>query len=191
MAGDESILEFAADAQLREWYSRNHAVCGGFWLKLRRKTPGGNTLTYAQALDVALCFGWIDSQKRKFDDTSWLQRFTPRSPRSRWSKVNREKIAALVELGLMEPSGTAEVERAKADGRWDAAYAGSRTITVPDDLALALAANPVAAQFFETLDRGNRFTILYQVQDAKRPQTRARRIEKFVDMLANHRKIQP
>ena len=146
-------------------------------------------LDYAQALDVALCYGWIDGQKDKFDDSCWLQRFTPRTLRSKWSKVNREKASALIEQGRMRAPGMAEVERAKADGRWDAAYAGSKTATVPEDLAVALAASPAAAEFFATLDSQNRYSILYRVQDAKKPETRARRIQKFVEMLAQHQKI--
>ena len=146
-------------------------------------------LDYAQALDVALCYGWIDGQKDTSGDSCWLQRFTPRTPRSKWSKVNREKVTALIEQGRMRAPGTAEAERAKADGRWDAAYAGQKTATVPEDLAAALAASPAAAEFFATLDSQNRYSILYRVQDAKKPETRARRIQKFVEMLAQHQKI--
>ncbi|MGX1510242.1 uncharacterized protein YdeI (YjbR/CyaY-like superfamily) [Streptomyces collinus] len=189
MARDEDTIEFASAAELQEWLSRNHAASGGFWLKLKKNAAGEGALTYAEALDVALCYGWIDGQKGKFDEFHWLQRFTPRSARSRWSKVNREKVAALTEQGRMEPPGIAEVERAKADGRWEAAYAGSKSATVPDDLAQALKANPAAAEFFKTLDSRNRYSILYRVQDAKKPETRARRIEKYVGMLANHEKI--
>ncbi|WP_399882220.1 YdeI family protein [Streptomyces sp. BBFR51] len=191
MARDEETIEFASPAELEDWLSRNHSTSGGFWLKLRNSAAGKGALTYAQALDVALCYGWIDGQKGKLDDTHWLQRFTPRSARSRWSKVNREKVAALVEQGRMKPPGIAEVERAKADGRWQAAYAGAKTATVPDDLAQALEANPAAAEFFKTLDSQNRYSILYRVQDAKKPETRARRIEKYVGMLANQEKIHP
>jgi uncharacterized protein YdeI (YjbR/CyaY-like superfamily) len=140
---------------------------------------------------VALCYGWIDGQKAKGDDQHWLQRFTPRRSRSRWSKVNRDHVARLVDQGRMRPAGLAEVERAKADGRWEAAYDGPRTSSVPDDLAAALAANPAAATFFETLDRQNRFAVLYRVQDAKRPETRARRIEQYVAMLAEGKKLHP
>jgi uncharacterized protein YdeI (YjbR/CyaY-like superfamily) len=148
-------------------------------------------LDYAQALDVALCYGWIDGQKGKFDDQHWLQRFTPRRPKSRWSKINRDKVAALTEQGRMQPAGLAEVERAKADGRWQAAYDGQRTSSVPDDLLAALAANPAAAEFFATLDRQNRFAILYRIQDVKKPETRARRVEKYVAMLAEGKKLYP
>ncbi|ETK34734.1 hypothetical protein MPTA5024_17665 [Microbispora sp. ATCC PTA-5024] len=140
---------------------------------------------------MALCFGWIDGQKAKFDDEHWLQRFTPRRPGSRWSKVNRDKVTALVNEGRMRPSGLLEIQRAKEDGRWDAAYDGSRTATVPEDLARALAENPAAEEFFATLDSRNRYAVLYRVQDAKKPETRARRIEQYVSMLAEQRKIYP
>lgn len=189
VARDEEIIEFPSAAELQDWLSRHHASSGGFWLKLKKNAAGEDVLTYAQALDVALCYGWIDGQKGKLDDAYWLQQFTPRSARSRWSKINREKVAALIEQGRMEPPGIAEVERAKADGRWEAAYAGAKSATVPDDLARALEANPAAAEFFKTLDSQNRYSILYRVQDAKKPETRARRIEKYVGMLANHEKI--
>lgn len=191
MARDEEIIEFASAAELRDWLARNHASSGGFWLKLKNNAANEGALTYTAALDEALCYGWIDGQKRKLEDdqTHWLQRFTPRTARSRWSKVNQDKVAVLIEQGRMEQPGLAEIERAKADGRWKAAYAGSKTATVPDDLAQALAANPAAAEFFKTLDSQNRYSILYRVQDAKKPETRASRIEKYVAMLANHEKI--
>lgn len=189
MAREEEVIEFASAAAFEEWLAAQHSACPGIWLKLRKKGRGVDGLDYAQALDVALCYGWIDGQKDKFDDSCWLQRFTPRAPRSRWSKVNREKVTALTEQGRMRAPGLAEVERAQADGRWDAAYAGSKTATVPEDLAVALAASPAAAEFFATLDSQNRYSILYRVQDAKKPETRARRIQKFVEMLAQHQKI--
>ncbi|MFG3044524.1 YdeI family protein [Streptomyces sp. NPDC048241] len=188
---DLEIVAFESAEAFETWLGENHAASPGIWLKLRKKGAGIVALDYAQALDVALCHGWIDGQKGKFDDEWWLQRFTPRTPRSRWSKVNRDKVAALTEQGRMRPPGQAEVDRAKADGRWEAAYAGSRTATVPDDLAAALTADPAAAEFFETLDRQNRYAILYRVQDAKKPETRARRIEKFVAMLAKGEKPHP
>jgi uncharacterized protein YdeI (YjbR/CyaY-like superfamily) len=191
VARDEEITEFQSAAALEDWLARHHASSGGFWLKLKKNASGEDVLTYAQALDVALCYGWIDGQKGKLDDAYWLQRFTPRSARSKWSKINREKAAALIEQGRMAPLGLAEVERARADGRWEAAYAGAKSATVPEDLAKALEASPAAAEFFKTLDSQNRYSILYRVQDAKKPETRARRIEKFVGMLANHEKIHP
>ena len=189
MAGDMEILSCGSAEEFEAWLGEHHATSKGIWLKLRRKGPGIVALDYAAALEVALCHGWIDGQKGKLDDLHWLQRFTPRRPGGRWSKTNRDKVAALLDQGRMRPAGMAEVERAKADGRWDAAYDGSRTSSVPDDLAAALEANPAAAEFFESLDRRNRFAVLYRVQDAKKAETRARRIEQYVAMLAEGRKL--
>ncbi|MGW1271994.1 YdeI/OmpD-associated family protein [Streptomyces sp. NPDC002491] len=188
---DLEIVAFESAEAFQEWLGENHAVSPGIWLKLRKKGPGITALDYSQALDVALCYGWIDGQKAKFDDEWWLQRFTPRKPSSKWSKANRDKVAALVEQGRMRPAGQAEVDRAKADGRWEAAYDGAKTATVPDDLTAALTADPAAAAFFETLDRQNRYAILYRIQDAKKAETRARRIEKYVAMLAKGEKLHP
>lgn len=184
-------IGFETAEAFERWMEEHHASSPGFWLKLRKKAPGVVALDYAQALDVALCFGWIDGQKRAFDDSYWLQRFTPRRPRSRWSRINRDKADALIAEGRMRPSGLAEVERARADGRWAAAYEGARNASVPDDLAEALAAAPAAAEFFAALDSRNRFAILFHVQDAKRPETRARRIERYVAMLAEGQKPHP
>jgi uncharacterized protein YdeI (YjbR/CyaY-like superfamily) len=191
MAGELEIVSFESAEAFETWLSDQHATSPGIWLKLRRKSAGVVALDYAQALDVALCYGWIDGQKGKFDDQHWLQRFTPRTPSSRWSKINRDKVAALIEQGRMRPAGLAEVERAQADGRWQAAYDGARASSVPDDLAAALAAEPAAAEFFATLDRQNRYAILYRIQDVKKPETRARRIEKYVAMLAEGKKLHP
>ncbi|WP_443064187.1 YdeI/OmpD-associated family protein [Streptomyces sp. NBC_00566] len=188
---DVEIAVFESAEAFRAWLDENHAASSGIWLKLRKKGPGIVALDYAQALDVALCYGWIDSQKARFDDEWWLQRFTPRRPRSKWSKVNRDKVTALIEQGRMRPQGQAEIDRAKADGRWEAAYDSAKTATVPDDLAAALTAAPAAAAFFATLDRQNRYAVLYRIQDAKKPETRARRIEKFVTMLAEGEKPYP
>ncbi|MEV8042540.1 YdeI/OmpD-associated family protein [Streptomyces griseoluteus] len=186
----ESVV-FASAEAFEAWLGEHHAVSPGIWIKLRKKGPGIVALDYAQALDVALCYGWIDGQKAKVDEQWWLQRFTPRTPRSKWSKVNREKVAALIAQGRMRSPGQAEIDRAKADGRWEAAYDSARTATVPDDLMAALTAEPAAAEFFEALDRQNRYAILYRVQDAKKPETRARRIEKYVAMLARGEKPHP
>jgi uncharacterized protein YdeI (YjbR/CyaY-like superfamily) len=188
---DEEIIVFPSVAALQAWFADHHASSSGIWLKIKKKVRGVASPDYAGALEVALCYGWIDGQKKTCDDESWLQRFTPRTPRSKWSKINRDRATALIEQGLMRPAGLAEVERAKADGRWDAAYAGSRTATVPDDLAKALDADPAAAAFFATLDSRNRYAVLHRVQDAKKAETRARRIERYVAMLAGHKKIYP
>ena len=148
-------------------------------------------MTYAEALDVALAWGWIDSQKLPLDDNAWIQRFTPRTKQSPWSKINRAKAEALIAAGTMEPPGLAEVERAKRDGRWQRAYDGSRSSEVPADLAAALARNGRARVFFETLDRANRYAILYRVQTARKPGTRAERIARFVAMCARHETLHP
>jgi uncharacterized protein YdeI (YjbR/CyaY-like superfamily) len=191
VADDLEILSFEHADAFGAWLGEHHAVSPGIWLKLRKKGPGVTALDYAQALDVALCHGWIDGRKKAFDDRYWLQRFTPRRPRSRWSRINREKAEALIEQGRMRPAGLAEVDRARADGRWAAAYDGARTASVPGDLAAALAAAPAAAEFFATLDSANRYAILYRVQEAKKPETRARRIATFVAMLAEGKKLHP
>ena len=152
---------------------------------MAKKASGLASVDHPGALDVALCFGWIDGQRKKFDDTHFLQKFTPRRPRSKWSKINREKVENLIEQGRMREAGLAQIEAAKADGRWDAAYDSPSNATVPDDLQAALDANPEAKAFFETLTSNNRFAILYRIQDAKRPETRQRRIDKFIEMLNN------
>ncbi len=188
------MVSFADQAAWRAWLAAHHADAPeGVWLKIARKSKGAavESVDYPEALEVALCFGWIDGQKKGLDETHWLQRFTPRRSRSIWSKVNRAKAEALVEAGEMQPAGLAEIERAKADGRWDAAYDSPRTSTVPDDLAAALAANAVARDFFATLDSTNRFAILHRLQTAKKPETRARRLAQFVEMLTEHRTIYP
>ena len=148
-------------------------------------------MTHAEALESALCYGWIDGQRNRFDDVWFLQRFTPRRSRSNWSKVNCGKAEQLIEEGRMQPAGLREVERARADGRWDAAYDAPSTATVPPDLQQALDENPAAAAFFATLNSQNRFAILYRIHDAKKPETRARRIEKFVAMLNEGTKVYP
>lgn len=190
-AADLPILTFESMPAWRKWVHKEHGSAAGVWLKIAKKDTGVASVTYDDALVVALCYGWIDGQKKPFDDGWWLQRFTPRRSRSKWSKTNREKAQGLIDDGLMQPAGQREVDAAIADGRWAAAYDGSRTATVPDDLAAALAGNRAAADFFATLDGPNRYAILYRVQDAKKPETRARRIEKFVAMLAQGEKIYP
>ncbi len=185
MPSDElPVLPFSSVAAWEAWLEREHASAPGVWLKIAKKATGIATVTHAEALDVALCFGWIDGQRLPFDATWFLQRFTPRKRGSRWSKINTEHVERLVAAGRMRRAGLAQVEAARADGRWAAAYDGQRTATVPTDLQAALDANPAAAAFFATLRGANRYAILYRVQDAKRPQTRARRIDRFVSMLA-------
>ena len=190
---DLPVLGFADAAAWESWLAGQHATAPGVWLKIAKKKPGSVPagVSYPDALAVALCYGWIDGQKAGLDDDHWLQRFTPRRPGSRWSKINTEKAAELIEAGRMRPAGLREVERARADGRWDAAYSGQRTMGVPPDLERALAGNDAARAFFATLSGVNRYAILYRIADAKRPQTRARRIEKYVAMLAAHETIYP
>ena len=191
MPDDLPILTFPTPAAWEEWLAAEHSSAPGVWLKLAKRGSGHASVTYAEALDVAIAYGWIDGQKGRFDDAWWLQRFTPRKRPSRWSRVNRDKALALIAAGRMQPAGMREVERARADGRWDAAYASQRTMTVPDDLQAALDANPAASAFFAGLDRANRYAVLYRVHDAKRPETRARRIETYVAMLSAGEKLHP
>ena len=178
------ILPFASKAAWSAWLAANHDTSKGLWLKIAKAGSGNNSVVYAEALDVALCHGWIDGQKGAYDEAWWLQRFTPRGPRSKWSRINCGKAEALIASGDMRPAGLAEVDRAKADGRWAEAYESQRTATIPDDLAAALEANPEAAAFFKTLKGVSRYAILYRLGDAKRPETRAERISRFVEMLA-------
>ena len=181
---EDPVVAFPSREAWAAWLAEEHERSEGVWLQLAKKGSGEQTVTYAEAVEVALCWGWIDGQKRASSDTHSLQRFTRRRPRSKWSKINRAKAEALIARGEMQPPGLAAVEAAKADGRWDAAYDSPRTATVPDDLRAALDANPAAAAFFATLKSASRYSILYRLQDAKRRETRARRIAQFVAMLA-------
>ena len=169
------VLAFTDPAEWERWLAQHQATANGLWLKLAKKGATTATVTYAEAVDVALCHGWIDGQAGSFDEAFWLQRFTPRGPRSKWSQVNCAKVERLIGAGRMQPAGLAAVEAARQDGRWDQAYAPSSTATVPADLQAALDADPAAAAFFATLSSANRYAVLYRVQDAKRPETRARR----------------
>jgi uncharacterized protein YdeI (YjbR/CyaY-like superfamily) len=193
MARDElPVLTFSSVESWRQWLAAEAAASPGVWLKLAKKTGAAEpTLSYAEALEVALCFGWIDGQKGRLDDRHWLQRFTPRKPGSRWSRINTQKAEALIEAGRMQPAGLREVELAKADGRWEQAYAGQRDAAVPEDLRQALDANPAASEFFETISGVNRYAILYRIHSVKRAETRARKIEQYVQMLAEHKTIHP
>jgi uncharacterized protein YdeI (YjbR/CyaY-like superfamily) len=193
MAGREDLptLAFASQRDWDAWLEGYHAEARGVWLKIAKKATGIPSITHAEALESALRYGWIDGQRTRFDDTYFLQKFTSRRPRSGWSRVNVEKAMALIEQGRMRPAGLREVERAKADGRWDAAYDSQSTITVPEDLQRELDANPEAKAFFATLDSRNRYAILYRLQMAKKAATRAARIQKFVEMLSQGQKIYP
>jgi uncharacterized protein YdeI (YjbR/CyaY-like superfamily) len=183
------IQSFASQRKWEDWLAEHHGTSKGLWLKIAKKDSGTDTVTYAEALDAALCYGWIDGQKGALDDTFWLQKFTPRGPKSKWSKINREKALALIDAKRMKPAGLAAVEQARRDGRWEQAYDSQSKASVPEDLQTELDRNPEAAAFFATLDRVNRYAVLYRIHDAKKPETRARRIEKFVGMLARHEKV--
>jgi uncharacterized protein YdeI (YjbR/CyaY-like superfamily) len=176
------ILAFTDDAEFADWLAANFET-RGLWIRFAKKSTGIASVDYKGALDIALRYGWIDGTAQRVDDEFFVRKFTPRTKRSRWSKINRASAERLIAAGEMRPAGLREVEAARADGRWDAAYAGPAGSTVPDDLRRALDANPAAAAFFTTLTSQNRYAILYRVEEAKRPETRARRIEKFVEML--------
>jgi uncharacterized protein YdeI (YjbR/CyaY-like superfamily) len=184
-------LPFETPDAWEAWLDTHHADSPGVWLKLAKAGAGVPSVTYAQALDVALCFGWIDGQKAAHDERFWLQKFTPRRARSGWSRVNREKALALIAAGRMRPAGLRQVELARADGRWDAAYAGQRTIEVPPDLASALDAHPAAREFYRTLNSVNRYAILYRIETARKPETRAARIQQLVAMLERREMLHP
>ena len=185
------VMSFESTDAWDAWLAAHHAGSPGLWLKIAKKGAAGTTISYSEALDVALCHGWIDGQKGRYDDDYWLQRFTPRKPSSKWSKINTERVAALTASGRMRPAGLREVERAQADGRWEQAYESQSRVTVPEDLARALAANERAREFFATLDSANRYAILYRIGAAKKPETRAKRIDTYVAMLSEHKKIHP
>ena len=186
---DLPILEFADGTAWHGWLDEQHGSPPGAWLKIAKKGSGQATLTYAEALEEALCYGWIDGQKAPHDDRYWLQRFTPRGPRSKWSEINRGRVTNLIEQGRMKPAGIAQVEAAKQDGRWEAAYSPQSTATVPEDFQRALDENPAANDFFKTLRGVRRYAFLYRISDAKRPETRARRISEYVAMLAEGRTL--
>lgn len=180
---DDPVVPFANSAAFERWLAKRHGTAAVVWIKYARKGSGEPSITWTEAVDVALCYGWIDGQSKSIDERHYLQRFTPRRATSIWSKINRLRVARLIEDGRMRPPGLAEVERAKADGRWAAAYDSPSTAVVPDDLARALEGRPKAKAAFAKLDATNRYAILHRLQNAKQPQTRARRIETFVTML--------
>ena len=193
MGADDGLpkLPFASASEWEEWLEDNHAGSEGVWIMMAKKDAGIESVRYPEVLDSALCFGWIDGRREALDERFFLQRFQPRRLRSRWSRINRDKAERLIAEGRMRPAGLAEVERAKADGRWEAAYESQKMSTVPDDLQHELDARPRAKASFGELNRQDRFTILYRLQDAKRPETRARRLAKFVAMLEAGETIRP
>ncbi|PIQ28536.1 bacteriocin-protection protein [bacterium (Candidatus Blackallbacteria) CG17_big_fil_post_rev_8_21_14_2_50_48_46] len=185
------ILSFASQQDWQAWLALEHQREAGVWLKLAKKNSQFTTLSYQEALEAALCWGWIDGQKKACDSDFWLQKFTPRRAKSIWSQINKDKALALMAAGKMQPAGLREIEKAQANGRWQAAYTSAAQSEVPEDLSRALQAQPEALAFFESLNRQNRYAILFRIHNAKKPQTRAQRIETFVAMLARHEKIYP
>jgi uncharacterized protein YdeI (YjbR/CyaY-like superfamily) len=191
MAQDYETLMFETKAALRVWLEANHATCPGIWLRFAKKKSALKTVTYEEAVELALCFGWIDSMARSLDDESYIQKFTPRKAKSIWSKVNCAKAEALIKCGEMHPAGLAAIEAARADGRWEAAYDSPSTASVPEDLQRELDKNPAAAAFFAGLNGANRYAVLWRLQTAKKAETRARRLENLVGMLERGEKLHP
>jgi uncharacterized protein YdeI (YjbR/CyaY-like superfamily) len=188
---DLPVIAFKSQQAWDAWLMSQPAQSKGLWLKLAKKSSGIATVSKPEAIDTALCHGWIDGQLDSFDDDHWLIRFTPRQSTSKWSERNRARALQLVESGRMQPAGLNEIERAQKDGRWNAAYAPQSTAQVPDDLRAALAKNKKAKSFFESLDSTNRYAILHRIHDAKKPETRVARIEKYVTMLIERKTIHP
>ena len=172
-----------------EWLEKNHSRSAGLWLRIAKKNSGMQSVSYQEALETAICYGWIDGQKLPEDERTWLQRFVPRSERSIWSKINCEKAVALIRTGEMKAAGLQAIEHAKQNGRWDSAYDSPSRASVPEDFAAALSTHPRAEAFFQTLDCANRYAILFRIQNVKRAETRARKIKDFVAMLERHEKI--
>jgi uncharacterized protein YdeI (YjbR/CyaY-like superfamily) len=182
---------FKDQSKWEVWLKKNHKQHSGVWLRITKKDSGVKSVSHAEALESALCYGWIDGQKRPENDKTWLQKFVPRSPKSLWSRINRDKAEALIKNGRMMPAGVAAIEEAKASGRWQAAYDSFSRATVPADLEAALASSPRAKAFFCELDGANRYAILFRIQTVKKPETRARKIREFVEMLSQHETIHP
>ena len=181
---EQPVLFFATPVELEAWIDDHGEESDGIWLKFAKKDSGIESVFYAEVVEIALSHGWIDGQAKRFDDHHYLQRFTPRRPRSKWSRINREKVERLIAEGRMRAAGLREIERAKEDGRWDDAYDSPSTATVPDDFQVALDAEPAAAEFFASLGSTKRYSFLYRITDAKRPETRAKRIAEYVELLA-------
>ncbi len=187
----DPILTFTSQAEWASWLERNGSATPGVWLRLAKKSAEQQTVSYAHALESALCHGWIDGQKQAESEHYWLQRFTPRTAKSIWSKINKAKAEALIAAGRMRPAGLLEIDRAKQDGRWDAAYSSASTSTIPDDLQQALDANRKAKAFFATLNSQNRYAILFRIQNVKKAETRIKKIAQFIEMLNNGEKLYP
>ncbi len=183
------VLPFANKKQWAAWLAKQHETSNGIWLQLAKKDSGIPSITYEEALDAALCYGWIDGQKKGYDEKYWLQKFTPRGPKSIWSKINTEKAERLIASGEMKPAGLKAVEAARQDGRWEAAYASQKNSSVPEDFQAALDQNAKAKAFFSTLKSAEKYSILFRIHNAKRPKTRARRIQQFIEMLERNEKV--
>jgi uncharacterized protein YdeI (YjbR/CyaY-like superfamily) len=183
------VILFEQVKDWEAWLDEHHATAAGLWLRLAKKSAGAQSISYTEALEVALCYGWIDGQKQRFDDRSWLQKFTPRRAKSIWSKVNCAKALQLIDRGQMQPAGLQAVAAAQQDGRWAAAYDAQSKATVPDDLQAELDKNPAAQAFFATLDSRNRYAILFRIHTAKKAETRLKRIQQFVELLNNQKKL--
>jgi uncharacterized protein YdeI (YjbR/CyaY-like superfamily) len=190
-AHDETALDFAHQAEWAQWLSTHHADSPGVWVRHAKKGAPHQSVSHDEALEVALCFGWIDGQRKSLDQHHWLQRWVPRGARSIWSKINRDKALRYIEEGKMQPAGLNEIERARADGRWQAAYDAASRSQVPADLQAAFDAHPGAAEFFATISAQNRYAVLFRIQTAKKPETRARKIEQFAQMLARGETLHP
>jgi uncharacterized protein YdeI (YjbR/CyaY-like superfamily) len=188
---EQPLLLFESASDWEAWLKENHENSAGVRLQIAKKGSGHTSVTYAEALDVALCYGWIDGQKLPMDDKFFIQKFTPRRAKSIWSKVNTEKVEQLIKQGRMQPAGIKQIEAAKADGRWDAAYASQKNMEIPEDFQAELDNHPEAKAFFDTLNKTNRFAIYFRITTAKKPETRRARIEKFIEMLTRHEKIYP
>jgi uncharacterized protein YdeI (YjbR/CyaY-like superfamily) len=183
------VLPFANKKKWFAWLAKQHEKSSGVWLQLAKKDSGIPSVTYEEAVDAALCYGWIDGQKKGYDDKYWLQKFTPRGPKSIWSKINTEKAERLIASGEMQPAGLKAIEAAKSDGRWEAAYSSQRNISIPEDFQAALDQNGKAKAFFSTLKSAERYSILSRIQTAKKQETRAKRIQQFVEMMERNEKI--
>ena len=183
------ILPFASQSKWADWIAKQHDKSAGVWLKLAKKDSGISSVTYTEALEVALCYGWIDGQKNSFDEKYFLQKFAPRRPKSIWSKINVEKVERLIASGQMKPAGLKAIEAAKADGRWAQAYSSQKNMSVPEDFQVALDQNKKAKVFFETLNSANRYAFLFRIETAKKAETRAKRIQQLVEMLEKNEKF--
>jgi len=182
-SGPGAIRGFKTRKDFAAWLEKNHKTSPALWVRIAKKNSGVSSITYAEGVEVALCYGWIDAQKRPEDETAWLQRFMPRRPRSIWSKVNREKVLALIASGEMKPAGLEEIDRARKDGRWEAAYDSPGAAAVPADFGKELDRHPKAKAFYKTLNRANSYAILWRLQTAKKAETRAKRMRSFIEML--------